>query len=53
MTVPSNFTASLPLTDRAAHGRRARTRASRSSHGWFEVDQRRPDPVEVIERQSA
>ncbi|MFJ9904418.1 DUF2252 domain-containing protein [Streptomyces sp. NPDC101152] len=53
MTVPSHFTASLPLADRAAQGTRARTRAPRSSHGWFEADPRRPDPVEVIERQSA
>ncbi|MGN9789813.1 DUF2252 domain-containing protein [Streptomyces sp. OZ13] len=53
MTVPLDFTASLTPAERAAHGRAARTRASRSSHGWFETDQGRPDPVEVIERQSA
>ncbi|MET7443602.1 DUF2252 family protein, partial [Streptomyces sp. NPDC005568] len=53
MTVPNHFTASLPEAERAAHGRSARSRASRSSHGWFEADERRTDPVEVVERQSA
>ncbi|MGW7265942.1 DUF2252 domain-containing protein [Streptomyces sp. NPDC054842] len=53
MTVPNHFTASLSATERAAHGRSARSRASRSSHGWFEADQGRPDPVDLLERQSA
>ncbi|MET7458038.1 DUF2252 domain-containing protein [Streptomyces sp. NPDC005574] len=53
MTIPSAFTASLSPAERAAHGRKARTRASRSCHGWFEPDPKRPDPVEVIEQQSA
>ncbi|MGP4086945.1 DUF2252 domain-containing protein [Streptomyces sp. KR55] len=53
MTVPSAFTASLSPAERAAHGRNARSRASRSSHGWYETAQQRPDPIEVIERQSA
>ncbi|MET7597927.1 DUF2252 domain-containing protein [Streptomyces sp. NPDC005481] len=53
MTVPNHFTASLPAAERAAHGRSARSRASRSSHGWFEADERRTDPVDVVERQSA
>ncbi|WP_426568676.1 DUF2252 family protein [Streptomyces canus] len=39
--------------ERAARGRGARRRASRSCHGWFEAGQERPDPVEVVERQSA
>ncbi|MEW2404146.1 DUF2252 domain-containing protein [Streptomyces sp. NPDC046862] len=53
MTVPSDFTSSLSPSERAAYGKQARTRAPRSSHGWFEADQQRPDPVDVIERQSA
>ncbi|WP_413760242.1 DUF2252 domain-containing protein [Streptomyces sp. MMBL 11-3] len=53
MVVPVAFTASLSPAERAAYGREARKRASRSCHGWFEPDQQRPDPVEVIERQSA
>ena len=53
MAMSSAFTASLPPSERAAYGRQARTRVSRSSHGWFEPEQDRPDPVEVIERQSA
>ncbi|GHH88575.1 DUF2252 domain-containing protein [Streptomyces capitiformicae] len=53
MTVPRAFTASLSPAERAAYGRSARRRASRSSHGWYETAQQRPDPVEVVERQSA
>ena len=53
MTVPSAFTASLSPDERAAYGRNARRRAPRSSHGWYETAQQRPDPVEVVERQSA
>ena len=53
MTVVGDFTATLSPAERAAYGRQARTRAPRSSHGWFEPDQGRPDPIEVIERQSA
>ncbi|MBE8472306.1 DUF2252 domain-containing protein [Streptomyces justiciae] len=53
MTVPSVFTASLSPAERAAHGRDARRRAPRSSHGWYEAAPRRLDPVEVVERQSA
>ncbi|MFK4101038.1 DUF2252 domain-containing protein [Streptomyces sp. NPDC019531] len=52
MTVPSAFTASLSPAERAAYGRNARRRASRSSHGWYETAQERPDPIEVIVRQS-
>ncbi|GGZ87971.1 hypothetical protein GCM10010344_64340 [Streptomyces bluensis] len=50
LSAPSS---ALSPSERAAYGRHARTRASRSAHGWFEPDQRRPDPVEVLERQSA
>ena len=55
MTPSSAFTASLPVAERAAYGRDARKRASRSCHGWFEADADagRTDPIEVIERQSA
>ncbi|WP_327731057.1 DUF2252 domain-containing protein [Streptomyces sp. NBC_00487] len=55
MTVSSAFTASLSVAERAAYGRDARKRASRSCHGWFEADKdhERADPIEVIERQSA
>ncbi|NWF30942.1 DUF2252 domain-containing protein [Streptomyces sp. PKU-EA00015] len=53
MTVPSAFTASLSPAERAACGRNARRRASRSCHGWYETAQRRPDPIQLIERQSA
>lgn len=53
MALPSVFTASLAPDERAAYGRNARARAPRSCHGWFEAEPGRPDPVEVIERQSA
>ncbi|MFE3992070.1 DUF2252 domain-containing protein [Streptomyces goshikiensis] len=43
----------LPAKDRAAAGRAARARTPRSAHGDFEPSARRPDPVDVIERQSA
>ncbi|MGW7195599.1 DUF2252 domain-containing protein [Streptomyces chryseus] len=53
MTATSAFTASLAPAERAAYGRDARKRAPRSSHARYEAAQRRPDPIEVIERQSA
>ncbi|MER5938419.1 DUF2252 domain-containing protein [Streptomyces sp. NPDC001928] len=53
MSIPSAFTASLSPEERAAHGRSARGRAPRSGHGRFEAGADRPDPIEVIERQSA
>ncbi|MFK4147671.1 DUF2252 domain-containing protein [Streptomyces sp. NPDC004065] len=53
MAIPSAFTASLTPAERAAYGKDARKRASRSCHGWFEAGPQRPDPVEVLERQSA
>ncbi|MER6620517.1 DUF2252 domain-containing protein [Streptomyces sp. NPDC000931] len=53
MTVPSPFSASLSPAERAAYGKEARGRAPRSSHGRFEAAGDRPDPVGVIERQSA
>lgn len=39
--------------ERAARGRAARKRAPRSSHGDFEPAADRPDPIAVIEEQSA
>ncbi|MFF5156734.1 DUF2252 domain-containing protein [Streptomyces sp. NPDC000348] len=53
MAVPSAFGAALSPAERAAHGKEARGRAPRSSHGRFEAAPDRPDPVGVIERQSA
>jgi len=53
MTVPSSFTAALSPAERVTIGRNARSRASRSCHGWFEAGPDRFDPIEVIERQSA
>ncbi|MFE5814041.1 DUF2252 domain-containing protein [Streptomyces sp. NPDC056479] len=52
MPIPSAFTASLSPDERAAYGRSARRRASRSGQGRVEAAGDRPDPIEVIERQS-
>ncbi|WP_327071218.1 DUF2252 domain-containing protein [Kitasatospora sp. NBC_01302] len=38
---------------RAARGKAAREAAPRSSHAWFEPAAHRPDPVQVLEGQSA
>lgn len=51
MAKPS--TAALTPSERAAYGKEARARVPRSSHGRFEPAEKRPDPVDVIERQSA
>ncbi|MFI9615245.1 DUF2252 domain-containing protein [Streptomyces sp. NPDC052023] len=53
MTLPSAPAYPPTVAERAAYGRQARARASRSCHGWFETDPQRPDPVGVLERQSA
>ncbi|MER6136107.1 DUF2252 domain-containing protein [Streptomyces sp. NPDC001815] len=53
MAIPVAFTVSRSPRERAAFGRNARTHTPRSSHGRFEAATERPDPVEVIERQSA
>ncbi|MFF4486685.1 DUF2252 domain-containing protein [Streptomyces sp. NPDC001544] len=53
MTASSVFTTRLPAVERAAYGRRARTRVPRSEQARFEPGPKRPDPIEVIERQSA
>ncbi|MFI6492904.1 DUF2252 domain-containing protein [Streptomyces sp. NPDC050564] len=52
MATPNAITAALSPAERAAYGRNARTRAPRSSHGRFDAERERPDPIEVIERQS-
>jgi uncharacterized protein (DUF2252 family) len=53
MTVPSAFTASLSPAERAARGRKARRRVTRSRLGRYEAARRRPDPVDAVEQQSA
>ncbi|MEV6945201.1 DUF2252 domain-containing protein [Streptomyces sp. NPDC051172] len=40
-------------SERAALGRAARVSLPRSAHAAFEPDTKRPDPVDIIERQSA
>ncbi|MFF8832501.1 DUF2252 domain-containing protein [Streptomyces sp. NPDC015131] len=52
-STPDAFTASLSAAERAAYGRNARRRAPRSSHARYEPAPRRPDPVDLVERQSA
>ncbi|MBT2510028.1 DUF2252 domain-containing protein [Streptomyces sp. ISL-98] len=52
MVAPSAIRAWPSPAERAAYGRNARTRASRSGHGRLEAETERPDPVAVIERQS-
>ncbi|MFF6977287.1 DUF2252 domain-containing protein [Streptomyces sp. NPDC008343] len=44
-----------PLTpvERVALGKEARARVRRSEHGVFAPDEKRPDPIDIIERQSA
>jgi uncharacterized protein (DUF2252 family) len=53
MTTPINAHAPASPAGRAAYGRDARKRASRSCHAWFETGDQRPDPVAVLEAQSA
>ncbi|MFI6010148.1 DUF2252 domain-containing protein [Streptomyces sp. NPDC051243] len=43
----------LSPAERAARGKAARARLPRSGHAAFESDEKRPDPIEIIERQSA
>ncbi|WP_433475120.1 DUF2252 domain-containing protein [Spirillospora sp. CA-142024] len=43
----------LSPSERAAYGKAARARVPRTGHAAFEPDGRRPDPIGVIERQSA
>ncbi|MET7619786.1 DUF2252 domain-containing protein [Streptomyces sp. NPDC005408] len=45
--------AQLSPQDRAARGKAARARASRSAHAEFTPSRHRPDPVDIIEKQSA
>jgi uncharacterized protein (DUF2252 family) len=53
MMTPITAHAALSPAERAAYGKAARERAPRSGHGRFETDRERPDPVEVLEGQSA
>ncbi|TDT97446.1 uncharacterized protein (DUF2252 family) [Streptomyces sp. 846.5] len=56
MQEPLNTRKSVPWLspdERAARGRAARKRAPRSSHEEFDPSHDRPDPIDVIERQSA
>lgn len=53
MAVPDPSSASPSPAERAARGRSARGRVPRSSHGGFTPARGRPDPVDVLERQSA
>ncbi|MGA5421048.1 DUF2252 domain-containing protein [Streptomyces lavendulocolor] len=53
MALPHMMTVPPTPSERAAHGRSVRSRATRSSHGRFERDAERVDPVAVVERQSA
>ncbi|MBB1245682.1 DUF2252 family protein, partial [Streptomyces durbertensis] len=52
-SAPGAHTVALPLEERAAYGRQARQRVRRSEQARFEPDAGRPDPVDVLERQSA
>jgi uncharacterized protein (DUF2252 family) len=45
--------AQMSVAERAARGKAARKLAPRSSHAHFEPPAGRPDPVELLERQSA
>ncbi|OEJ29889.1 hypothetical protein AR457_33330 [Streptomyces agglomeratus] len=53
MTVAHAVAAWPSPAERAAYGRNARRRVPRSAHSRLEADTTRPDPVLVIERQSA
>ncbi|MFG2548381.1 DUF2252 domain-containing protein [Streptomyces sp. NPDC048581] len=43
----------LSPAERAALGKEARAHMPRSAHAAYEPDEKRPDPVDIIERQSA
>ncbi|MDT9699233.1 DUF2252 domain-containing protein [Streptomyces sp. P17] len=53
MTPRSAFSFSLAPEERAAYGRKARSRVPRMAQARFDPGPRRPDPVDVIEAQSA
>ncbi|MGI5452046.1 DUF2252 domain-containing protein [Streptomyces sp. CA-249302] len=53
MSTPTMFTPALSVQERAAYGRNARARTPRSVHGRFTELPERPDPVAVIDHQSA
>jgi uncharacterized protein (DUF2252 family) len=52
-TVPARIRRRLTATERAQRGLGARKHTPRSSHASLELSARRPDPVDVIEKQSA
>ncbi|POX54446.1 DUF2252 domain-containing protein [Streptomyces sp. Ru71] len=53
MTTTITPNPAAPPAERAAYGRDARKRASRSCQGWFEAGRERRDAVEVLQAQSA
>ncbi|MEU3338312.1 DUF2252 domain-containing protein [Streptomyces sp. NPDC002144] len=53
MSAHSPFTSTLSVPDRVSYGKSERGRLPRSSHGRFDPGPERPDPIAVIERQSA
>jgi uncharacterized protein (DUF2252 family) len=53
MSAHSPFTSTLSVPDRVSYGKSERGPLPRSSHGRFDPGPERPDPIAVIERQSA
>ncbi|MBC2906436.1 DUF2252 domain-containing protein [Streptomyces cupreus] len=53
MTPRSEFSLSLTPDERVAYGKQARSRVPRLAQARFDPGPRRPDPVDVIEAQSA
>lgn len=51
--LPPLDTGPLSPAERAALGKEARARVPRSAQAAYEPDEKRPDPIEIIERQSA
>ncbi|MFI0370132.1 DUF2252 domain-containing protein [Actinomadura sp. 1N219] len=49
----ANDTGALSPSERAEYGKRVRREVPRSSHARFEPGGKRPDPIDVLERQSA
>ncbi|WP_243772307.1 DUF2252 domain-containing protein [Actinomadura barringtoniae] len=47
------MTSELTPQERADQGREARTRVPRAAHATYEPAEKRPDPIDIIERQSA
>lgn len=51
--LPSAAPPVLSPAERAEHGKAVRADMPRSGHAAYEPDEKRPDPVEILERQSA